>query len=115
MKKITWVSELIRRSRFLKYVVVLAAGVALVGFVGDSSVRSHMRNKQKIADLQGEIDFYKGEYERDITKLRRLDTDPHAIVEIARERYFMKNEDEDIFVLSDEAPSTTNESDETTE
>ena len=53
MKKITWVSELMRRSRFLKYVVVLAAGVALVGFVGDSSVWSHMRNKQKIADLQG--------------------------------------------------------------
>mgnify|MGYP003398273034 CR=1 FL=1 len=39
MKKITWVSELMRRSRFLKYVVVLAAGVALVGFVGDSSAK----------------------------------------------------------------------------
>ena len=86
MKKITWVSELMRRSRFLKYVVVLAAGVALVGFVGDSSVWSHMRNKQKIADLQGEIDFYKGASERDITKLRRLYCLSHANVDIARAR-----------------------------
>ncbi|MGM9703616.1 MAG: septum formation initiator family protein [Prevotella sp.] len=115
MKKMTWASELLRRSRFLKYVVVMAGGVALVGFVGDSSVWSHMRNKQKISELQSEIDLYRGEYERDMTKLRRLDSDPNAIVEIARERYFMKKEDEDIFVLSDDAPSTIIENDETTE
>ena len=34
---------------------------------------------------------------------------PSAITKIARERYFMKADDEDIFVLSDELPTTTNE------
>ena len=31
-----------------------------------------------------------------------LDSDPKAIEKIARERYFMKTDDEDIFVLSDD-------------
>ncbi|MGN0281756.1 MAG: septum formation initiator family protein [Prevotella sp.] len=115
MKKVTWVSELLRRSRFLKYVLVFVVGVALVGFVGDSSVLSHISNKKKIAELQEEIKFHQDQYERDFNKLRRLETDPRAIVEIARERYFMKKDDEDIFVLSEDAPSTTTNKDETTE
>lgn len=90
-----------RKSRFLKYIIVVVAGVVIVGFVGDSSVWSHIRNKQKIAELEKEIEYYQSQYERDNTKLRRLDTDPKAVVEIAREHYFMKQEDEDIFVLSD--------------
>lgn len=115
MKKMPWVSTLLRRSRFLKYVIVMVAGVVLVGFVGDNCLLSHFRNQQKISELQSEIDHYRSSYERDISKIRRLDTDPNAIVEIARERYFMKNDDEDIFVLSDDVKSTTKQYDETVE
>ena len=101
MKNIGWISAFMRKSRFLKYIIVVVAGVVIVGFVGDSSVWSHIRNKQKIAELEKEIEYYQSQYERDNTKLRRLDTDPKAVVEIAREHYFMKQKDEDIFVLSD--------------
>ena len=111
----TKVSDVLRRSRYLKYVLVVAAGVALVGFVGENSILGHINNKQKIAELQEEIDYYQSQYERDMDKLRRLDTDPKAIVEIAREHYFMKNEDEDIFVLSDDRRTTTNDYNETAE
>lgn len=115
MKKTAWISSLIRHSRFLKYLVVMVVGVALVGFVGDNSMWSHMCNQRKISQLQSEIDHYRSCYERDMNKLRRLDTDPRAIVEIARERYFMKNEDEDIFVLSDDVNTTANIYNETVE
>lgn len=116
MKKTAWISALTSKSRFLKYIIVIVVGVTLIGFIGESSVWSHLRNKQKITELKSEINYYRGNYERDMSKLRRLDTDPHAIVEIARERYFMKNEDEDIFVLSDDVPSANKENnDETTE
>ena len=37
-----------------------------------------------------------------MTRLRELETNPKAIEKIARERYFMKADDEDIFVLSDD-------------
>jgi cell division protein FtsB len=43
-----------------------------------------------------------------------LDSDPKAIEKIARERYFMKEDNEDIFVFSDDQTSTSvpNETDE---
>ena len=84
-----------------------AAGVALVGFVGENSILAHMNNKERISDLQKEIDEYRGQYETNMSKLRRLETDPKAIVEIARERYFMKADDEDIFVLRDDSQEST--------
>ena len=52
----TKVSDVLRRSRYLKYVLVVATGVALVGFVGENSILGHINNKQKIAELQEEID-----------------------------------------------------------
>ena len=36
-----------------------------------------------------------------------LDSNPKAIEKIARERYFMKADDEDIFVLSDDQNTLT--------
>ena len=41
-------------------------------------------------------------------QLKELKTDPKAIARVARERYFMKADNEDIFVLSDDEHSTEN-------
>ena len=38
----------------------------------------------------------------DSKRLKELNRNPDAIAKIARERYFMKADDEDIFVLSDD-------------
>ena len=57
---------------------------------------------QRISELQDEIDMYNAQYQNDQAQIRKLDSDPKAIKKIARERYFMKADDEDIFVLSDD-------------
>lgn len=107
--------NIVKRSKALKYVLVIATAVVVVGFMGENSIWSHHRNKQKIDELEEEIRIYRSQYQRDINQLRRLESDPHAVEEIARERYFMKREDEDIFVLSDDMPETKTETNETTE
>lgn len=106
----------INQSRVLKYAVVIVIAVAIVGFVGENSVWSHFRNNEKIAELQAEIERFRGRYDHDMKQLRQLDSNPKAIEKIARERYFMKADDEDIFVLSDDErlPQHSN-TDETTE
>ena len=86
----------------MKYVLVMAIGVFLVGFVGDASVMAHLRNKQRISQLEEEIADYTARYERDQTQIRLLNTSPKAMEKIARERYYMKADDEDIFILSDD-------------
>ena len=102
----------IGRSKFLKYALVIVAGVVLVGFVGENSILSHMQNKVRISELDAEIGRYRQLYKADRQKMDRLDRDPKAIEEIARERYFMKHADEDIFVFNEggaEIDTTDNE------
>ena len=102
----------IGRSKFLKYALVIVAGVVLEGFVGENSILSHMQNKVRISELDAEIGKYRQLYQADRQKMDRLDRDPKAIEEIARERYFMKHADEDIFVFNEggaEIDTTDNE------
>ena len=102
----------VRRSIFLKYALVVLAGVMLVGFVGENSILSHMQNKERIGALDAEISRYRQLYQADRQKMDRLDRDPKAIEEIARERYFMKHADEEIFVFNEggaEIDTTNNE------
>ncbi len=90
------------RSQALKYTVVCVLGVLIVGFLDENSVLSHLKNRHRISELEEEIERYDAEYRRDQAQIRELDRNPKAIEKIARERYFMKAEDEDIFVLSDD-------------
>ena len=61
-----------------------------------------MKNRQRISELMEEKDRYNAIFERDKAQIRELDRNPKAMEKIARERYFMKADDEDIFVLSDD-------------
>lgn len=87
---------------YVKYLVVLVLGVLIVGFLDDNSVWAHWRNRQRIGELQEEINSYDQRYRDDLKQIERLDRDPKAIEKIARERYFMKTDDEDIFVLDED-------------
>jgi len=87
---------------FVKYGVIIVIGVVMVGFVSENSLLAHLRNKQYISTLSEEIEKYNDRYEKDVIKIRELNRNPKAMERIAREHYFMKADDEDIFVLSDD-------------
>ena len=87
---------------FVKYLVITVIGIVLVGFVGENSLLAHLRNKYYISSLADEIEVYNTRYQNDMRQIRELNHNPKAMERIARERYFMKHEDEDIFVLSDD-------------
>jgi cell division protein FtsB len=90
------------RSQALKYTVVCVLGVLIVGFLDENSIWNHFKNQQRISELEDEIGKYNAAYERDQAQIRELNKNPKAMEKIARERYFMKADDEDIFVLSDD-------------
>ena len=79
MSRLRRILRYVRSSSALKYVVVLVAGVAIVGFLDENSVWSHIRNRRNIDELQAEIKLYREQYERDRAQLRRLDADPKAM------------------------------------
>jgi len=102
MKKVKQIVMSVLRSNIFKYGLVLVIGIVFVGFLDENSVWAHLHHKQTIADLKEEISFYDKAYQRDQRRIRELQTNPKAMEKIARERYFMKTSDEDIFVLSDD-------------
>ena len=99
----------VKHSTWLKYAVVAVFAVVFIGFVDENSLWSHFRNKQTINNLQEEIDAYNAEHQRNQARIRELDRDPKAIEKIARERYFMKTDEEDIFVFSEDLPDDDGE------
>lgn len=93
-----------------KYLIVVVLGCIMVGFVDDNSMLRRLQLRMQIADLQEEIEKYRSMNDADTKQLRDLQRDPRAVEKIARERYFMKADDEDIFVLSDDlSPETETE------
>ena len=61
-----------------------------------------MKNLQRISELKAETEKYNANFERDQAQIRELNRNPKAIEKIARERYYMKADNEDIFILSDD-------------
>ena len=102
MKKIKQFLKDVGQHKSVKYIVVCLLGVLIVGFLDENSILAHINNKRHIAELDAEIALYQDAYDRDQEKVRQLQHDPKVIEKIARERYFMKMADEDIFVLSDD-------------
>lgn len=100
-----------------KYLITIVLGIALVGFLDDNSFLQRIKYDIQIGQLKDDIDKYNRQTEAANEELRELNHNPQAAEKIARERYFMKADDEDIFVLStDDQDGSDNQSetDETT-
>ena len=116
MKKLKTFISRIGHIPALKYIVVTVIAIVFIGFVDENSIWRHMRNRQHISELQDEIKRLTDQHNYNQSQIRLLGDDTKAIEKIARERYFMKTDEEDIFVLSDDeqTQSFTND-DETAE
>ncbi len=91
-----------------KYLITIVVGVAYVGFFDDNSFMQRIKYDIQISQLKDEIQKYNEENQTDNKELNSIKHNPRAIEKIARERYFMKTDDEDIFVLSTDKPANSN-------
>ncbi len=89
-----------------KYLITIVVGVLIVGVLDKNSVRQWVKYEIQISDLKEEIEQYQTQYEADTKQLRELRRNPKAVEKMAREIYFMKADDEDIFVLSTDIPAS---------
>ena len=85
-----------------KYYIVIILGALIVLVLDKNSVLHQIQLHSQIESLQDEITRYTEENKEATRRLRELERNPKAIEKIAREHYFMKADNEDIFVLSDD-------------
>ena len=84
-----------------KYLISIIVFAVLIGFVGDHCLMKRFAQKQEIAELKSEIAEQKNTYKRDKIELERIQNNPEAVKRVAHEKYYMKTEDEDIFVIDE--------------
>ena len=83
-----------------KYLITIIIGLLLVGVVDEGSLRKYAILNMQINELKAEINQYQEQFERDSTRLDALINTPKGVERVARERYLMKRENEDIFIMS---------------
>ncbi len=92
-----------------KYLIVIVLGILVVGFVDENSIRQRILYQIEIDGLRSEIEKYETRYQNDLKQLQEMRKGVEAYKKIARERYFMKANDEEIFVLSTDLPDNDKE------
>lgn len=85
--------------RRYKYIFVIGVFVLLVGFIDENSFYNRYANRQQINALKQAIREQTEQYERDTEQLNSLTAAEGTAEKVARERYFMKAPEEDVFVV----------------
>ena len=98
MSKLMTLWKYIRRH---KYLITVVAFLVIIVFLDENSLIQRAQHRQEINDLTTEIAKYRKQYEEDTERLKELTNSPEALEKIAREKYFMKKPNEDIFIFEE--------------
>ncbi len=88
-----------------KYLITIVVGLLFVGVLSETSLINLMKLDMVRNDLQAEVERYRKQSHDAEKELKALKNNPRAVEKVARERYFMKRHNEDVFVLSSDIPT----------
>jgi len=80
------------------YVIVLTAFVIWMVFFDTNSLMIHLEIKKQIKTLEKQQEFLKNEIEKDKKTLEKL-SDPKELEKFAREQYYLKKKNEEIYLI----------------
>lgn len=86
--------------KFLKstFGLIIIIFIIWMIFFDSNSLIVHIRYNNEIKDLKNQEEYYLREIENDIKELKMIESDS-GIEKYAREKLFMKKENEDIFII----------------
>ncbi len=90
-----------RLSSVNTYVVVIAVFLFITFVVGDSNLYKRYVYNEKIRRLEREIRHYKKAIEADRHKLEDIRTNREGLERYAREEFYMKRPNEDVYIIEE--------------
>jgi cell division protein FtsB len=87
------------RNKYLLSLVVFS--VWMVFFDDRDVITTHFRYKSELNKLEESKEYYQQQIDQTRTELAKLQTDPDLLEKYARERYRMKKDNEDLFIIED--------------
>lgn len=91
-----------RRLIFNKYLIVFVVFVVFVTFFDEHNLIQRWKTDRKINELEKEADYYRQEIIKNKQKTTQLESSQENLEKFAREHYYMKNDNEDIFIINEE-------------
>jgi cell division protein FtsB len=82
-----------------KFFLVTVAFVIWMVFFDKNDLLSQYQYHQEVSKLKAERDFYKEQNIKVTKDLDELNSDPQKLEKFAREKYLMRKDNEDIFVI----------------
>jgi Septum formation initiator. len=89
-----------------KYFLVTVFFVVWMLFFDQRDFFYVREQKQKLKDLEMKKKYYEGEIEQTQKELINLQNSSFAIEKLAREKYLMKKDGEDIYIIEDSTANT---------
>lgn len=83
---------------FNSYVVILTFFVVWMLFFDENNYLNHLQFDSEIRELKNSIEVYKTKIAEDEAMIKRLQ-DSMQLEKFAREKYLMKKENEDVFII----------------
>ena len=85
-----------------KYVLTFAGFILWLTFFSQYNLMERTRLVRNLKDLEQEKEYYIEQIKRDSARLQQLTTGTEALEKYAREQYYMKRPNEDIFIVVEE-------------
>ncbi len=82
-----------------KFFLVTVAFVVWMTFFDKNDLLSQYQYHQEVSNLKQERDFYKEQTTKVAKDLDELTTNPQKLEKFAREKYLMRKDNEDVFVI----------------
>src|SRR4029078_7897100 len=82
-----------------KYVITLAAFIVLMLFIDHNDIFMQLDRRRQLNDLLASKAYYEKQIEQTKKNLSELQNNPAALEKFAREKYLLKKDNEDIFVV----------------
>lgn len=84
-----------------KYKVTVVSFLLIIGVLDENSWIKRWQHNMEISRLKSEIKHYRTQFEHDSELLKEISSNPEALEKVAREKYKMKKENEDIFIFEE--------------
>jgi len=86
-----------------KYLVSLVFFGVIILFTDHNNLFEQHDRKQELKELQAKKEYYQQEIAKTKKELADLSSNPAALEKYAREKFYMKRENEDVFLVEDPA------------
>ena len=84
-----------------KYFITTVVFLGWLVFFDSNNILTNMRTRDKLNDLKKDKKFYIDEVRKDSILIQQLLYDTLALEKYAREKYYMKKDNEDLYLVID--------------